>query len=155
LRNRTVLLLDDARRPVRDGQIGEIAVKSRYLSPGYWRDPVRTSAAFLDDDGGSDERVYLTGDLGGRSSDGCLTHVGRRDAQVKIRGYRIEPSEIETALRDIDGIGDAVVVGRPTDSGENRLVAYFVPTAQPAITVTAIRKTLAQLLPDYMIPSFF
>ena len=52
----TVLLLDEAGRPVPDGEVGEIVVKSRYLSPGYWRDPVRTDAVFLPGAHGSDER---------------------------------------------------------------------------------------------------
>jgi amino acid adenylation domain-containing protein len=155
LKDKEVLLIDEARRQVNDGQIGEIAVKSRYLSPGYWRDPDRTDAAFVRDELGDGERVYLTGDLGKRSSDGCLTHIGRRDFQVKIRGFRIEVSEIETALRDMDGIGDAVVVGRPNHSGDTRLIAYFVPTTRPAMTVTQIRENLARSVPDYMIPSIF
>lgn len=155
LPDKTVLLLDASGRQVADEETGEIAVKSRHLSPGYWRDPGRTNAAFLRDESGGDEPVYLTGDLGTRSKDGCLMHMGRLDFQVKIRGYRVEVSEIETVLREIDGIGEAVVVGQPGDSGESRLVAYFVPTTRPAMTVTEIRGRLAQVLPDYMVPSIF
>jgi len=155
LRDKQVLLLDEDRQPVTDGQIGEIAVKSRYLSPGYWRDPDRTSAVFLSDPSGGSERTYLTGDLGLRSQDGALAHVGRRDFQVKIRGFRVEVAEIETAIRDIDGIADAVVVGRQTGESESRLVAYFVPTSKPVLTVAGIRERLARSLPDYMIPSVF
>ncbi|MGH9197961.1 MAG: AMP-binding enzyme, partial [Acidimicrobiia bacterium] len=55
----------------------------------------------------------------------------------------------------MDGIEDAVVVGRENDFGEKRLVAYFVPTKRPAITATQIRRGLARALPDYMIPSTF
>ena len=149
-----VQLLDETGRHVADGDIGEIAVKSPYLSPGYWRDPDRTNAAFVRDES-DDARIYLTGDLGKRSSDGCLTHMGRRDFQVKIRGFRIEVSEIETALREMDAIRDAVVVGAPNASGQCRLIAYFVPTMAPAVTVAEIRERLAGLLPDYMVPSIF
>jgi len=150
-----VLLLDESRRPVEDGEIGEIAVVSRDLSPGYWRDPEQTRAVFLDDEQGRGERIYLTGDLGTRARDGGLTHLGRRDYQVKIRGFRIEVAEIETALREINGVADAVVVGRPSPSGDVRLIAYFVPATNPAIAVTLLREVLAQRLPDYMIPSIF
>ena len=48
------------------GEVGEIAVTSRYISPGYWRDPERTRESFLPDPGGGDARIYLTGDLGVR-----------------------------------------------------------------------------------------
>ncbi|HEX5216627.1 MAG TPA: non-ribosomal peptide synthetase [Vicinamibacterales bacterium] len=155
LDGKRVLLLDESRRPVEDGEIGEIAVVSRDLSPGYWRDVEQTRAVFLDDEHGRGERIYLTGDLGMRSSDGTLTHLGRRDHQVKIRGFRIEVAEIETALREIDGIEDVVVVGRASPSGDMRLVAYFVPATSPAIAVTQLREALARRLPDYMIPSIF
>lgn len=155
LKDKEVLLLDDTGRELAEGEVGEIAVKSRYISPGYWRDPVRTKSVFLPDPLGSDKRIYLTGDLGVRLKGGCLIHIGRRDFLVKIRGFRIDMAEIEAALRDIDGIDDTVVVGREDNLGENRLVAYFVPKTRPGITVTQIRQGLARVLPDYMIPSTF
>ncbi|MFQ5906232.1 MAG: AMP-binding protein, partial [bacterium] len=58
-----VVLLDDAGEDVGFNRVGEITVKSRYLSPGYWRRPDLTRAAFLPDPEGGDERVYRTGDL--------------------------------------------------------------------------------------------
>ena len=155
LEDKDVLVLDESGRELEDGQVGELAVKSRYISPGYWRDPERTQAAFLPDPMGSDARIYLTGDLGMRGRDGCLFHVGREDFQVKIRGFRIDVSEVEIALRAIEGVGDAVVVGRLNRLGGQRLVAYFVPSTKPFITVTKLRQRLVQVLPDYMIPSAF
>ncbi len=155
LEDKDVLVLDESGRELEDGAVGELAVKSRYLSPGYWRDPERTKAAFLPDPTGSDARIYLTGDLGMRGRDGCLFHVGREDFQVKIRGFRIDVSEIEIALRAIEGVGDAVVVGRSDSLGGQRLVAYFVPSTKPSITVTKLRQSLVPVLPDYMIPSAF
>jgi amino acid adenylation domain-containing protein len=152
----TVLLLDEAGRPVGDGQIGEIVVKGPFLSPGYWRDPDQTRAVFVHDEHGDGARMYRTGDLGTRSADGRLTHVGRRDFQVKIRGFRIEVSEIETALRRIPGIGDAVVIGRSDRAAGMRLVAYIVPTpGTPVPVVSQLRAELARSLPDYMAPSTF
>jgi acyl carrier protein len=109
----------------------------------------------LTDPAGSDARIYLTGDLGRREPDGCLVHVGREDFQVKIRGFRIDVTEVELALRAIEGIESAVVVGRQDGMWQQRLVAYFVPTTNPSITVTKLRQSLAQVLPDYMIPSAF
>ena len=110
LQDKEVLLLDDSGREVPPGEVGEICVKSRYISLGYWRDLERTNAVFRPDGNGA--QIYRTGDLGVRDQNGCLTHVGRADFQLKIRGFRIEVAEIEAALRAIDGIVDAVVVGR-------------------------------------------
>ena len=155
LQDKQVLLLDESDREVGAGEVGEICVKSRYIALGYWRDPERTKARFRADPLGGDARIYHTGDLGIRAPNGALTHVGRDDFQMKIRGFRIDAAEIEAALRGIDGISDAVVVGREDALEEVRLIAYFVPASQPVITVTKIRKHLAQVIPDYMIPGVF
>ena len=150
-----VLLLDDDGREVGFNCIGEIAVRSRYLSLGYWRRPDLTRAAFLDDPGGGDERIYLTGDLGRMSVDGCLEHLGRRDNQVQVRGYRVELAEIETVLVGLDIIKEAAVVAREDPSGGQRLVAYLVPVATPPPTVSDLRGRLEEKLPDFMVPSAF
>jgi acyl carrier protein len=137
------------------GEVGEICVKSRFISTGYWNDSERTRATFQPDSSDERFRIYHTGDLGTRAENGCLTHVGRVDFQVKIRGFRIDVSEIEVALRAIDGVQDAVVVGREDSLGEKRLVAYFVPSTSSVITATQMRKNLAHVIPEYMIPSAF
>src|SRR5262249_20692197 len=74
-----VALLDKNGEEVGSGQIGEIAIKSRYLSPGYWRKPDLTQAKFLRDSTAGDEQLYLTGDIGRMLPDGCLVHLGRKD----------------------------------------------------------------------------
>src|SRR5262249_39560932 len=85
-----VLLLDETGEEVGAGQIGEIAVRSKYIGLGYWQRADLTRAAFLAAPSDGAERVYLTGDLGMLQPDGCLIHMGRKDFQVKIRGNRIE-----------------------------------------------------------------
>ena len=151
-----IILLDDVGREIGFNQVGEIAVKSRYLSPGYWRRPDLTKAAFLPDPEGVDKRIYLTGDLGCMLPDGCLEHLGRKDFQVQIRGYRIEAAEIESALLSLDTVKEAIVVAQQESiSGDKRLVAYLVPARQPAPTISELRRFLSEKLPDYMIPSVF
>jgi len=81
--------------------------------------------------------------------------VGRKDFQVKIRGHRVEVSEVETALLAIEGIQEAVVVGREDIPGDKRLVAYLVPSEQRVPTVGELRLLLAIRLPDYLVPAFF
>ena len=150
-----VLLLDDDDRPVDLNQIGEIAVKSRYISLGYWRRPDLTKAKFLPDPEDGEERIYHTGDLGIMYPDGCLVHLGRKDFQVKIRGYRVEVTEIEAALLSLDDIKEAVVVARADSRGDQRLIAYLVPVEDSGPAVSMIRQSLVKALPDYMIPSDF
>ena len=150
-----VLLLDEHGNEVGVGQIGEIAVKSRYLSPGYWQRPDLTQAAFLPGPEGGNQRIYLTGDLGRMSPDGCLEHLGRKDFQVKIRGYRVEVGEIEHPLLEMDEITGAYVMQREDQSGNPRLVAYLVSDRHPVPTAFQIRKFLKEKLPDYMVPSAY
>jgi len=150
-----VLILDEDGREVGPNHIGEIAVRSRYLSQGYWRSPELTRAAFLPDPEGGDKRIYRTGDLGRMLSDGCLEHLGRKDFQVKIRGHRVEVAEIELALLDHLALKEAVVLAREGRPGDAQLVAYVVSAAQPAPTVSELRSFLSERLPDYMVPSTF
>src|SRR5262249_4248818 len=107
-----VLVLDDTGEFVGANRFGQIAVRSAYLSPGYWRQPDLTRKAFLPDPEGSDRRIYLTGDVGFMEPDGCLIHAGRKDSQVKVRGHRVEINEIETALREAPGVAEAVIMSR-------------------------------------------
>jgi amino acid adenylation domain-containing protein len=150
-----VMILDDNGQAVGFDQVGEIAVKSRFLSPGYWRKPALTQAKFLTDPAGSDKRIYLTGDLGRMLPDSCLIHLGRKDFQVKIRGQRVEIAEIEAALLGLETVKEVVVVAQEDNEEERRLVAYLVPAQPSPPTVTALRRALAEMLPDYMIPAAF
>lgn len=150
-----ILLLDDTRNPVQKGETGEIAVKSRYLSPGYWRQPSRTETVFLPDPQDSRSRIYVTGDMGQALPDGRLVCLGRKDNQLKIRGYRVEAGEVEHALLEINSVKAAFVLGRRDDAGDDQLVAYVVPEKPPAPAVGVLREALSQTLPDYMIPSVF
>lgn len=153
--DKSVLILDEAGKEVGFGQVGEIAVKSRYLAPSYWRRQELTRKVFLPAADGSQERIYLTGDLGYMQPDGCLFHRGRKDFQLKIRGYRVEITQIEAILYALDSIKQSVVVAQELESGEKRLVAYLVPSDSNRFTVSKIRQTLAEKLPDYMIPTIF
>jgi len=104
-----VFLVNESGNKVEQNQIGKICVKSRYLSPGYWRRPDLTRAVFFPDPTGGDERIYVTGDLGRMRPDGCLEYVGREDSQVKIRGLRIELQEIEARLSKHPSVKESVV----------------------------------------------
>src|SRR5262245_23765080 len=136
-------------------QVGEIAVRSRYLSPGYWRRPDLTAAAFLPDPEGSDARIFRTGDLGCILADGCLVHRGRKDSHVKIRGFSVELGEVEAALSQLDEVKQAAVTVKEVTPGNQILVGYVVRREPSTLTVNAIRTALAARLPDFMVPSVF
>ncbi|HYJ85873.1 MAG TPA: non-ribosomal peptide synthetase [Pyrinomonadaceae bacterium] len=156
--DREVLLVDETGKSVDLEQVGEIVVRSAYLSPGYWHNPELTAAKFKHDPEDQNKRLYYTGDLGLMLPEGCLVHKGRKDDWIKIRGYGVDLNEVEAALRSHKAIRDAVVVDRKDKSGKSRLAAYFTsltdqgPTAP---TAHELRKCLGNVLADYMIPSVF
>jgi len=152
--DKEILLLDDEGKQVGFDDVGEIVVRSRFLSPGYWRKPDLTEAKFRLDPHNPEKRLYYTGDLGLMLPDGCLMHKGRKDFRVKVRGYGVEIAEVERSLRDHASIKDVVVVASTNESGETRLVAYFTSSSQRTPTASELRSFLKEKLADYMIPAF-
>ncbi len=150
-----IVILDDDGRDVGREHAGEIAVRSRYLALGYWRQPELTRVKFRPDPNEPGVRVYSSGDVGRLRADGCLEILGRKDPQSKIHGQWVDAAEVEAALARIDDVREAVVLVREAVPGEPRLVAYVVVRGAAAPTASALRALLAASLPDVMIPSSF
>jgi acyl-coenzyme A synthetase/AMP-(fatty) acid ligase/acyl carrier protein len=150
-----VLLLDELGRDVGPNQLGEIAVRSRFLSAGYWQKPELTREKFHLEPGTEKEQLYLTGDLGEMSEHGCMVLLGRKDFEIKIRGSRVDVSQTEAALAEHPGIKELTVVPKKLPSGDTRLVAYLVTRQSPAPAATDLRHFLKQRLPEFMIPTAF
>src|SRR5439155_3266204 len=119
-------------------EIGEIAICSQFLSPGYWNRPDLTALAFGPDRESQARRIYRTGDLG-RKSDGYLEYLGLKDTRVKIRGYRVECYEIELALLQIPAVDQAFVSQRQDARDETHLIAYVVCAKGTTPTVRELR----------------
>ena len=145
-------VLDDAMAPVPVGEVGDLWIGGAGLSPGYWRDPEKTVAAFVPDPAG--ERLYRTGDLARVDDDGVVHFLGRADSQVKSRGYRIELGEIEAALATVPGIREVAVVGIETGGFEGTTIccAYSVAEGH-VLPATDVRRRLTELVPKYMVPA--
>ena len=154
VQDKEVFLLDNDGREVNFDEVGEIVVRSRYLSPGYWRRPDLNEAKFKPDPEGGDKRLYFTGDLGVMFPDGCLVYKGRKDFRVKIRGYGVEIGEVEKCLLGHPAVRQAVVVAQQDKSGETRLVGYFTPESQVNSSVSELMGFMKERLPEYMIPSY-
>jgi len=149
-----VLILDEHHNQLGPDEVGEIAIRSKYLSPGYWNDSELTKQKFLPAPEGEDKRIYLTGDIGLRRSDGMLRHLGRKDFQVKIRGYRVELEQIEAAIRESPNAREVVVQSQESEQGAKHLVAYIETHDGQSISSTDIQDVVGLELPMYMIPSF-
>jgi acyl carrier protein len=127
------------------------------LAPGYLNRPDLTAEKFLPNPFNNEAgaRLYKTGDLARYLPDGNIEFVGRIDHQAKIRGYRIEPGEIEAVLRQHPAVQDALVIAREDASSAKRLVAYVVFERDVSTSVSDLRNSLKEKLPDYMIPGAY
>jgi amino acid adenylation domain-containing protein len=152
---RDILLMDDQGEALGYDLIGDIVIKSRFLSPGYWRNPELTKSKYQVSEDDAKERIYYTGDVGRRAPDGCLYYLGRKDFTTKVRGYRISLPEIENALRDIPLIKDVAVVVRNEQPDEQRLIAYLVLSEPGEPSASNLKQLLGKRLPEHMIPARF
>ncbi|WP_218010804.1 non-ribosomal peptide synthetase [Herbidospora mongoliensis] len=123
----TIDLLDAARRPVPDGEVGQIAISGPGVTAGYVGDPAQTAAVFVDG-------RYLTGDLGRRTPDGELEFVGRLDNEVKMRGVRVNLETIEAAVASAPGVLAAAVTYDEATSICRAFVTGDAASVRPTVT---------------------
>ncbi|MFH8442207.1 amino acid adenylation domain-containing protein [Streptomyces sp. NPDC018026] len=155
IRHTRVHLLDSALREVPDGSEGEVHVSGLALARGYHGRPDLTADAFLPCPFGEPgARMYRTGDIARRRSDGLLEYLGRTDQQVKIRGVRVELGEVDAAIRAHPDVRDVAVVARG-EAGTRRLDCYLVAAGEAGDLVARVRSELARTLPAEMIPATF
>ncbi|MBQ1082104.1 non-ribosomal peptide synthetase [Nocardiopsis sp. B62] len=154
LANRRGYVLDERLRPVPVGVPGELYVAGDGLAHGYVGLPGLTAERFLPDPfGGPGSSMYRTGDLVRWVEVGRIEYLGRADDQVKVRGFRVEPGEIQAVAAAVPGVAQAFVTARRDHSGVMALVAYVVPAAGTVLAGAQVRAAVAEVLPDYMVPS--
>ncbi len=141
-------VLDVALHSAPPGALGELYLGGVGLGRGYLNRPALTAERFVPNPFVAGARLYRTGDLVCRRADGALDYLGRIDMQVKLRGQRIEPGEIETLLRAVPGVRDAVVIVR-----DEQLIGYVAHNAGAAIDLAALLDALRAQLPAYMVPA--
>jgi amino acid adenylation domain-containing protein len=154
IQNCRYYLLDADLRPVPIGAVGEIYIGGSCVAEGYLN-PEQTAERFLVDPFSSESgaRFYKTGDLARYYEDGNLELLGRVDSQVKIRGFRVELAEVEAALGKLPEVQQAACATHVDGSGHKALVAYLVPQKGSQLKEDSVRRALATLLPDFMVPS--
>jgi amino acid adenylation domain-containing protein len=134
------------------GVAGELCVAGFGLADGYVGNEKLTREKFVNNPFEENSLMYRTGDLVRWGEGGNLEFLGRIDDQVKIRGYRIEPGEIEVAMGGLDGVNQVLVevIG---EGSEKALVAYY--TTVSGLAVKGLKERAKELLPDYMLPSYY
>lgn len=147
LTNQKIYVLDSKKRLCPVGVIGELYIGGKGVAAGYVGEPQLTQEAFISHKLGY---LYKTGDYGVLSREGYIKFMGRKDSQIKISGYRIELGEIQSKLKLIESIKEAVVLVKEGKYGEKSLKAYI--EVDEKLQEKFIKNKLAESLPKYMIP---
>jgi len=114
---------------------GEVLVRGDNVSPGYFRSPAETAAAFADG-------WLQTGDVGEFTSDGRLVIKGRKKEMIVTPdGLKVFPEDVEAVLSRIPGVRDSAIIG------EDRVHAVLVP--DPGADAAAIVRLANQRLEDH------
>jgi amino acid adenylation domain-containing protein len=145
-----LLVVTASGSPAAVGELGEVVIRSHYLSDGYVGAGL-DSGQFDAVPGVRDGRVFRTGDLGRYDPAGEVTLAGRTDDQVKIRGFRVGLGEVEAALRAHPGVTGAAaqVIG----SRNGPALHGYVTTTGPAVTEQGVLRHVRALLPPYAVPA--
>jgi long-chain acyl-CoA synthetase len=145
-----VVHLDDPDVPVAPGERGELLVQGPQVFAGYWQNDEETARTLLP--GG----WLRTGDIVVVDSDGFTTIVDRAKELIITGGFNVAPSEVEQVLLAHPGVREVAVVGLPSPSGSERIVAAVVP-ADPAAPPSAedLKAFCQQRLAGYKVPREF
>jgi long-chain acyl-CoA synthetase len=113
-----IRLVDETWHQVEGEDPGEIQIRGANLFSGYWPDGA---------DGPDADGWYATGDVGLLDASGDLFLVDRVKELVIVSGFNVYPTEVEDAIREVDGVADAAVIGVPDPETGEAVVAYVVP----------------------------
>jgi acyl-CoA synthetase (AMP-forming)/AMP-acid ligase II len=100
-------IVDEQRKEIKSGAVGEIAVRGPILMKEYWRNPEATAEAF------DEEGWFYTRDLAWKDSSGRIHIAGRKSEMFKSGGEKVFPQEIESVIETHPGVAAVAVVAVP------------------------------------------
>ncbi|HEY2225209.1 long-chain fatty acid--CoA ligase [Actinomycetospora sp.] len=145
IRGVEVRVLDDTGEQVRDGEVGEVAVRGEGLMRGYWRRPEATAEAVPDG-------WFRTGDLARRDTDGYLWIVDRKKQLIIRGGYNVYPREVEEALYEHPAVAEAAVIGVPHPALGEEVAAAIALAPDAEATPEELREFVKQRVAAYKYP---
>ncbi|MEK0449956.1 MAG: D-alanine--poly(phosphoribitol) ligase, subunit 1 [Verrucomicrobiota bacterium] len=150
-----IIIRGENGQAVAPGERGEIVIAGPNVSPGYLRRPDLTEKVFA---AHGSTRLYRTGDWG-RDRGGMVFCEGRMDNQIKLHGHRIELGDMESNLRALDEIADAVVLpvkkGDRIDSVAAFVVLRGAKQGSDFEQAAKLKTKLGERVPPYMVPRKF
>ena len=125
--------------------MGEIWLRGPNVSPGYWRKPIETEAAFVNG-------WFRTGDLGKKDEEGYYYITDRLKHIIISGGENISPKEIESVINGHEKVLESCVVGIPDEKWGEKVVAAVVLKPKMALTAKEIQGHCKQHLLDWKCP---
>lgn len=146
--NTEILVLNEDDELAGKDETGELCIRGTSLALGYYNNPERTAAAFVQNplNTAFPEVIYRTGDLVKYNEYGELMYLSRKDFQIKHMGHRIELGEIETAAAGIDGVESSACI---YDDEKQRIVLFYLGQY---LESQIIEEFLHTKIPEYMVP---
>jgi acyl-CoA synthetase (AMP-forming)/AMP-acid ligase II len=137
----TVEVVDDEGRPLPEGQVGRVRVRSEGAMTGYWGQPPLADG------------WVLSSDLGRFDDAGNLVLVGRASEMYIRGGYNVHPLEVENVLREHPLVAAAAVVGVPAPViGEIGIAFVVAADASAPPEQRELQEWCAARLADYKKP---
>ena len=153
-RNTDILILDDEDHLVTQPEVeGELCVRGTSLAMGYYNNPEKTAAAFVQNplNKAYPEVIYRTGDIVCYDAEGLIMFKGRKDNIVKHLGYRTDLGEIEhVIINTLKLVKNGCIVYNQT---EKQITLFY--ESEQEIPASEFRMQIGKVLPKYMIPTAF
>lgn len=148
-----LLILDANGRLCTIGELGEIVVRTPFLSLGYLgNDDAKGCFKVNPFTGNANDLIYYTGDLGRYLPDGQISIFGRVDHQIKIRGMRVDLNAIKSVLLSHPKVKDAALIVINNSENEKKIVGYYVVDDDGPSAVT-LRNYIKPLTASHMYPA--
>jgi long-chain acyl-CoA synthetase len=142
-----VVALDDPRKTLPPGEVGEIRIRGPNVTKGYWNRPAETAEAFVGD-------RFLTGDIGYMDNDGYFYLVDRKKDMIISGGFNVYPQMIEQAIYEHPAVQEVIVIGIPDDyRGEAAKAFVKLRAGAQAFTLDELRAFLSGKLGKHEIPA--
>lgn len=145
--NVQVKIVDEERKELPVGEVGELAVKGPNVMKGYYNLPDATKEALVDG-------WLMTGDIARIDEEGYIYIVDRKKDMLIVRGINVYPREIEDVLYTHPGIAECAVIGVPDESKGEVPKAFIVLREGESLTERDVRDFCKQHLAAYKLPKY-
>lgn len=154
-RNTAVLVLNEDNQmvnPDTPGVKGELCVRGSSLALGYYNNPEKTAAAFVQNplNTAYPEIIYRTGDTVAWNQYGELVFKGRKDTLIKHLGYRIELAEIEHVAVALKLVSNCCAL---YDAKRKKIILVY--EGPSPLEEKDLRRKIGEALPRYMLPAVY